>query len=321
MTGTRAPGAAPRGSDGTGALPIEEPAPYVTESLPPLTASVQMVGEPVLPVAPVGGPVWRAWREGTLTRAKELESQAAWLLGHQSPGKSEHLARSIPCHLQAARDAANGVRAKHGFPMFRNGSLLERAMSNLHAAEANLLHVAPADYVLGQMPCLLKHVQCHLTANDPRRQEFERIAQKLGVKDPDHPLLQHPGDSEKDLQDKRKKALLTDPWVPDSPDVTARRSPTTVPAVQRLDSQEGKRRAICKAMGQAAGCRAGSRRTGGVRRGCRRARGGGAAPQGRQASLWAVRAALWRLRPGRGPAALAGAGPWHRPGLPGGRRA
>jgi hypothetical protein len=205
MTGTRAPGAAPRGSDGTGALPIEEPAPHVAESLPPLTASVQMVGEPVLPVAPVGGPVWRAWREGTLTRTKELESQAAWLLGHQSPGKSEHLARSIPCHLQAARDAANGIRAKHGFPMFRNGSLLERAMSNLHAAEANLLHVAPADYVLGQMPCLLKHVQCHLTANDPRRQEFERIAQKLGVKDPDHPLLQHPGDSEKDLQDKRKK--------------------------------------------------------------------------------------------------------------------
>src|SRR6266487_7046240 len=206
MTGTRAPGAAPRGSDGTGALPIEEPAPYVTESLPPLTASVQMVGEPVLPVAPVGGPVWRAWREGTLTRAKELESQAAWLLGHQSPGKSEHLARSIPCHLQAARDAANGVRAKHGFPMFRNGSLLERAMSNLHAAEANLLHVAPADYVLGQMPCLLKHVQCHLTANDPRRQEFERIAQKLGIKDPDHPLA----DQDKDSSPAAKEAIVKD---------------------------------------------------------------------------------------------------------------
>jgi hypothetical protein len=88
--------------------------------------------------------------------------------------------------------------------MFRNGTLLERAMSNLHAAEANLLHVAPAEYVLGQMPCLLKHVQWHLAANDPRRQEFERIAQKLGVKDPDHPLLKPPGNSEQDLKDKKK---------------------------------------------------------------------------------------------------------------------
>jgi hypothetical protein len=194
MTDILTPGA-PHGSDGTGALPIEEPAPQVTES-------IQMAGEPVLPV---GGPVWRAWREGTLTRAKELEAQAASVLEDQLPPGSEHLARSIPCHLQAARDAANGVRAKYGFPMFRNGSLLERAMSNLQAAEANLLHVAPADYVLGQMPCLLKHVQSHLAANDPRRQEFERIAQKIGVKDPDHPLLQQSNDTELDLQDKRKK--------------------------------------------------------------------------------------------------------------------
>jgi len=65
--------------------------------------------------------------------------------------------------------------------------------------------------------------------------------------------------------------------------VTARRSPTTVPAVLRLDPREGKRRATCKAMGQAAGCRAGGRRAGGVRRGRRGRRGdrsGGAARKG-----------------------------------------
>jgi hypothetical protein len=33
-------------------------------------------------------------------------------------------------------------------------------------------------------------VQCHLPPSDARRQEFERIARKLGIKDPDHPLIQ-----------------------------------------------------------------------------------------------------------------------------------
>jgi hypothetical protein len=76
--------------------------------------------------------------------------------------------------------------------LFRTGPLIERAISNLDAAEANLLSFASAEVVLGQMPCLLRHVQCHLPPNDPRRQEFERIARKVGVKDPDHPLLENP---------------------------------------------------------------------------------------------------------------------------------
>ena len=76
--------------------------------------------------------------------------------------------------------------------IFRNGPLIERAMSNLDAAEADLLNLAPTDYIYGQMPCLLRHVRCHLPPTDPARQEFERIAQRLGFKDPDHPLVQNP---------------------------------------------------------------------------------------------------------------------------------
>jgi hypothetical protein len=45
------------------------------------------------------------------------------------------------------------------------------------------------------MPCLLNHVQCHLPPKDPRRQEFERIARKIGITDPDHPLAQKDQDS------------------------------------------------------------------------------------------------------------------------------
>jgi hypothetical protein len=64
-------------------------------------------------------------------------------------------------------------------------------MSNLDAAEVELLNFAPPSYLLGQMPGMLNHVQRHLSPADPRRQEFERLAQRLGVKDPDHQLVRN----------------------------------------------------------------------------------------------------------------------------------
>jgi hypothetical protein len=148
-------------------------------------------------VPAVEGPVWVAWREGTLTRAKELEALTLWVRPRDTRENDEVLARAIDCHLTAARQAAKVVRLNphRWFRIFRNGPLIERARSNLDAAEAHLLTLAPDSYILGQMPCLLNHVQCHLPPSDPRRQEFERIAQKLGIKDPDHPLAQKDNDS------------------------------------------------------------------------------------------------------------------------------
>jgi hypothetical protein len=61
---------------------------------------------------PVGGPVPVAWREGTLTRAKELEALCAWVLSNQRPHDWERqpncevLKNAIRRHLQAAREAA-----------------------------------------------------------------------------------------------------------------------------------------------------------------------------------------------------------------------
>ena len=69
--------------------------------------------------------------------------------------------------------------------MPRSGSLRERAMSNLDAAEVHLLNIAPPQYLLGQMPSLLQHVRRHLLPSDPRREELERIARRLGFNDPD----------------------------------------------------------------------------------------------------------------------------------------
>jgi hypothetical protein len=149
-------------------------------------------------IRPVGGPVCVAWREGTLTRASELEALCEWT---RPEGPRDHaLVVAIKCHLEAARDAALSKKLDppRRLRIFRNGSLLERARSNLDAAEAQLLDLAPPSYVLGQMPSLLRHVRRHLPATDPGRQEFERIARSVGIDDPDRRLRPNGGDQDLD---------------------------------------------------------------------------------------------------------------------------
>ena len=149
-------------------------------------------------VRPVGGPVGLAWREGTLTRACELEALCAWIRLKNPRNSDRALTTSIHYHLEAARDAALGKKPDPKWlRIFRNGPLIERAMSNLDAAEAQLLNLAPPDYVHGQMPSLLRHVQRHLGPTDPGRQEFERIARRVGISDPD-PLSQDKADQDFD---------------------------------------------------------------------------------------------------------------------------
>jgi hypothetical protein len=168
----------------------------------PLPGGLDLTGE-----RPVGGPVAVAWREGTLTRAKELEALCVWALASNPDAKAKVLAEgAIPRHLEAARQAARGdkLEPKRRLRFFRNGPLIERAMSNLDAAEAHLLNVAPADYVLGQLPSLLRSAQCHLIRSDPRRQVLEQVARKVGVKDADHPMAATAKNGNGDLAARRK---------------------------------------------------------------------------------------------------------------------
>jgi hypothetical protein len=84
---------------------------------------------------PVGGPVPRPWREGTLTRARELQALWTWVVCKDPPEHYEDLAEGILEHLEAAREAAEGKRLHpkrwfRRFWLFRKGSRLERAMSN-----------------------------------------------------------------------------------------------------------------------------------------------------------------------------------------------
>jgi hypothetical protein len=157
-----------------------------------------MSSAPAIDIRPVGGPVWVAWREGTLTRAKELEALAAWVRARHPNENDQVLGDAIACHLQAARDAATVKPMR-----LRTGPLMERASSNLDAAEAHILNIAPADYVLGQMACLLRHVQCHLPATDPGRQNFERIARKVGGDDSPEP------DDRRQTIDNARGAIVT----------------------------------------------------------------------------------------------------------------
>lgn len=113
---------------------------------------------------PVGGPVTAGWREATLTRAKELEALSSWIAGR---GVADgQLVDAVGIHLAATRDAA-GNRRWCQLP--RKAARMERAMSNLAAAEANLMQLAPAPYLLGQLPSVLNHVQRLLRPGDARR--------------------------------------------------------------------------------------------------------------------------------------------------------
>jgi hypothetical protein len=122
-----------------------------------------------------------------LTRAKELQALSAWLTRDLESDESRELAEAIATHLDAARRAA--TEKTRWYQLSADRSLFERATSNLDTAEAELLNFAPPRYLIGVMPSLLNRVERHLNSDDPRRQEFERIAQRLGVKDPEHPLL------------------------------------------------------------------------------------------------------------------------------------
>jgi hypothetical protein len=135
-------------------------APVVAKNLPLLVRSFD-----------VGGPAPAAWREHVFTREAELRTLASVLAGPRSP-ESQLLLAAIDAHLDSARAAAERRGGRGLWKRFVagvTGSDVERAMSNLDAAEATLLRLAPTPYLRGQMPSLLNSVRQHLPAHDPRR--------------------------------------------------------------------------------------------------------------------------------------------------------
>src|SRR5205823_4195368 len=141
--------------------------------------------------AALGGPTASSWREQALTRIAEIEDLAeAFTVPEASaegqPNEADSrvsmqtvLAARIRRHLATARQAADGRRPPRGrwvrFKALVGGSPLERTASNLDAADADLLRIAPPEYLEGQLPGLLAHVRAHLALDDPRRMEMEQL--------------------------------------------------------------------------------------------------------------------------------------------------
>lgn len=116
-----------------------------------------------------------SWREHALTRARELRSL---LQGCDTAGSPAHqrIAQFAAEHIEDAESAARNSPRPFGWI---NGSAVERTMSNLDAAEADLLRLASPDYLTGQLPGVLAHVRRHLAAADPRRIVVEDLAREL----------------------------------------------------------------------------------------------------------------------------------------------
>jgi hypothetical protein len=161
------------------------------------------------------GPVHPAWREGTWTRAKEIESLCNWLRQKAEHDGSDVLFAAVRVHLRAAEETALVPRFR-----LRDQALLERAMSNLDAAEALLLDVAPADYVLGRLPGVLNDVERHLAPTDVRRRHLEHIARQVGIADTSRPLPDQ----------------TTTPTVKDVNDLVERERPTIATAYRAASS-------------------------------------------------------------------------------------
>ena len=117
-----------------------------------------------------------SWREGAITRIHELDSLHAWLLEQAAPYTANGMDGAIRNHLHMAMEAAS---KDHNLWRLLSGAIFERVNSNCDAAEANLLRIAPDEYIQGQVPSLLAHTQRHLPETDSRRLALERLAREL----------------------------------------------------------------------------------------------------------------------------------------------
>jgi hypothetical protein len=144
------------------------------DATPP--ASFETPPEERRPPFRILGPARAPWREAALTRVGELRVLLA--LVEQGGPVPTAARQAIEAQLHAAEQAAvrsRGLRERVRQP---GSSALERATSELDAAEASLLRIAPDRYVIGQLPSLLAQARSHLPKDDPRLQRLARLCEQ-----------------------------------------------------------------------------------------------------------------------------------------------
>ncbi|WCB94412.1 hypothetical protein DSM104299_03148 [Baekduia alba] len=152
-------------------------------SLPPLaprrhfwqTRAIPRAGDPPGPPPPTATP----WRESALTRASELRGRARDVAEHgTSTPRRDELLGEIYAHVAAAEQAATGENvgwAEHRLAALW-GASVERASSQLDAAEVCLLRISSPAYVVAQLPALVAQTEAALGADDARTVELRRVA-------------------------------------------------------------------------------------------------------------------------------------------------
>ena len=145
--------------------------------LPPDT----IVGENGLDEAPpaIGGPTTSSWREDALARIAELEMLTIMARAHttEEGTVADEMEATIRRHLRTAKATAE---QRSGRKAGIAGADVTRVLTNIHAAEADLLRLAPTDYLLGQLSTLQAYVREHLPPRDPRRAQLEAIVRSAG---------------------------------------------------------------------------------------------------------------------------------------------
>jgi hypothetical protein len=124
----------------------------------------------------MGKPTSSAWREEALARAAEMSTLLVWLENESPLENKEPLIEAARSHLYAAYQGAHEQRKRLWRTM--SGSIIERTFANLDAAEANLLRLAPIDYVESRVPNLLLQAQQQLPPDDPRLARIAALANK-----------------------------------------------------------------------------------------------------------------------------------------------
>ena len=127
-----------------------------------------------LPPLEIGGRPRSGWREDVQARVRDLDTLVGLMQAQTPlpPASAATLIRGIEAHLKAAHDAAS---EKWSLAGGISGGAVSRTQANLHAIEADLLRLAPADYMRGQLPGIQAYARGLLPRQHPVRERLDEI--------------------------------------------------------------------------------------------------------------------------------------------------
>jgi len=119
--------------------------------------------------------------EQSLARIAEQRFVVDLLRSQGASDFTEEALQTINDHWEAATSAASW--------RFRPGPAVERVVSHLDAVDSEILRLAPAPYVYGQLPGVLADIKRQLPMSDPRVQRITQL-----VRSPEATLSDHDRD-------------------------------------------------------------------------------------------------------------------------------